>query len=110
VLTPGTTGEVLKMKSIVLLPFDKVAESAGIPLTVKSLAWTVAGSTGSLTLVMKSVGWVKTVRPHDGLVTVQGVEVGVGVAVALGVGVGVGVDPALQKISIDLNGVTPSLA
>ena len=74
-LTPGTTGEVLKWNNIVVLPFDKVAEFAEVPLTVKSLAWTVTGSTGSLTLIMKSVGWVKTITPHDGLVTVQGVAV-----------------------------------
>ena len=74
-LTSGITGEVLKWKVIVVLPFDKLAKSAGVSLTVKSLAWTVAGSTGSLTLIMKSVGGVKTIRPHAGLVTVQGVAV-----------------------------------
>jgi hypothetical protein len=40
----------------------------------------------------------------------MGEAVGVAVVVALGVDVGVGVGPALQKISMDLNGVTPSLA
>ena len=63
VLRPGTAGEVLKMKSIVMLPFDKIAESAGIPLTVQSLAWTLAGSTGSLRLIPKSVGAVKGTHP-----------------------------------------------
>ena len=63
-LTSGTTGEVSKWKVIVVLPFDKLAKSAGVSLTVKSLAWTVAGSTGSLTLIMKSVGGInyKTTR------------------------------------------------
>jgi hypothetical protein len=37
VLRPCTAGEVLKMKSIVVLPFDMTAESAGILLTVRSL-------------------------------------------------------------------------
>ena len=34
----STVGVRLKMKSIVVLPFDTTAESAGIPLTVRSLA------------------------------------------------------------------------
>jgi len=33
-----SAGERLKMKSIVVLPFSTTAESAGIPLTVRSLA------------------------------------------------------------------------
>ena len=48
---------------------------AVIPLTIKSLAWTVTGSTGSLTSIMKSVGGTRTVNPHVGLVTVQPVAV-----------------------------------
>ena len=65
----------MKWKAIVVLPFNKLAESAGVLLTVKSLGWTVPGSTASLTLIMKSVGRVKTIRPHAGLVTVQAVAV-----------------------------------
>ena len=81
-LTPCTTGEVLKKKSIVVLPFVITTEFAGAPFTVKSLASTVAGSTGSLTLTMKSVGAVPVTRlPHAGLVTEQGAGVGVGVGV-----------------------------
>ena len=38
-------------------PFDNEAIRR-IPFTVKSVAWTVAGSTGSLKLITKSVGWV----------------------------------------------------
>ena len=53
VFMPGTAGEVLKMKSITVLLFNKVNESAGIPFTVKSLASRVAGFTGSLTSRMK---------------------------------------------------------
>ena len=98
------------MKSIVKLPFTTVAESAGVPLTVKSLAWTVVGSTDSLTLIMKTVGWVNT-TPGQEVVTEQGAGVGVGVAVGVAVGVGVtvavgvGVGPAGQLVSIELNGV-----
>jgi hypothetical protein len=67
VLTPGTAGEVLKTNSIVELPFIKANESAGIPLHIKSLGCTVAGSTGSLTLTSKSVGGVKTTLPQPAL-------------------------------------------
>jgi hypothetical protein len=57
VFWPGTTGDVLKMKRIVVLPLMTVAEFAGVPFTVKSLGWTVPGSTGgSLTLISKTVG------------------------------------------------------
>jgi len=76
VLRPDTTGEVLKWKVIVVLPFVTTTEYAVAPLTLKSLAWTVDGSTGSLTFTTKSVGRVKMVIPHEELVTVQGVEVG----------------------------------
>ena len=62
VFSPSTTGEVVKVKSIVWFPFDKVAVSAGVPFTVKSLAWTVDGSAGSLRLTVKSVGAVPITR------------------------------------------------
>ena len=45
------------------------------PLILKSLAWTVDGSTGLLTFTTKSLGRVKMVYSHEGLVTVQGVAV-----------------------------------
>ena len=90
---------------------------AGVPLTIKSLAWTVTGSIGSLTSIMKSVGGTTTIIPHIGLFTVQpeGVGVGLGGTVAVGVGeavavavaVGVGVGP-WQETSVELSGV-PSL-
>ena len=57
----------------------KAEASAGIPFTVKSLASTVAGSTAQLRLISKVVGGVKTVPPHDELVTEQDMGVGVGV-------------------------------
>jgi len=75
VLRAGTIGEMLKWKVIVVLPFVRTTESAGAPLTLKSLAWTLDGSTGSLTFTTKSLGWVKMVIPHAALVTVQGVAV-----------------------------------
>ena len=53
-----TTGELLKWKVIVPLPLLKTNEFAAVPFTVKSLALTVAGFTGSLRLTMKSVGCV----------------------------------------------------
>jgi hypothetical protein len=37
VLRPCVTGEVLKWKVIVVLPFDKIAVFAGVPFTMKSL-------------------------------------------------------------------------
>ena len=49
---------LLKWKVIVVLPLLNTNEFAGVPFTVKSLAWTVAGSTASLRLITKSVGWV----------------------------------------------------
>jgi hypothetical protein len=77
VFMPGTAGVVLKMKSINVLLFDKVNESAGIPFTVKSLASRVAGSTGSLTSRVKSIGCTEMIAPQvrKGLVTKQGVAV-----------------------------------
>jgi hypothetical protein len=67
VLTPGTAGEVLKTNSIVVLAFTKANESAGIPLHIKSVGCTVAGSTGSLTLTSKTVGGVVTMLPQPAL-------------------------------------------
>ena len=68
VLRPGTTGEIPipKWKVNVVLPFDTTTESAWIPLILKSLAWTVDGSTGSLTVTTQSVGRVKMVIPPRG--------------------------------------------
>ena len=51
-----TTGVLLKWKVMVRLPLDKAKLFAGVPLTEKSLAWTVAGSTASDRLITKSVG------------------------------------------------------
>src|SRR5438105_13766379 len=79
VLTPGTAGDVLKMNSIVVSPFTKVTLSAVVPFTVKSLASRVAGSTGSVTLTVKSVGGTKTTLSEPALVTEH--EAGVGIDV-----------------------------
>jgi hypothetical protein len=82
----------------VVLPLLNATVFAAIPLTVKSLAWTVAGSTPSLTSIMKSVGWLN-ITPGQEVVTEQPVGVGVAVAVAVAVGVdvavAVGVDVAV---------------
>ena len=43
---------------------------AAMPFTVKSLAWRVAGFTGSVTLTTKSVGWVEIMLPQAGVVVV----------------------------------------
>lgn len=77
VFMPGTAGVVLKMKSINVLLFDKVNESAGIPFTVKSLASRDAGSSGSLTARVKSIGCTEMIAPQvrKGLVTEQGAAV-----------------------------------
>jgi hypothetical protein len=96
VFWPGTAGELTYWKVILVLPFVKEKASAGIPFTVKSLAWTVAGSTGQLRSILKTVGGVKKVVPQGGLVTEQGEEVGVGVAVGVDVAVAVGVDVGLD--------------
>jgi hypothetical protein len=85
VLRPGTTGEVLKWKTIVPLPLMSANELAGVPLTVKALAWTVAGLAGSLRSIMKSVGWLNITLGQE-VVTEQ--PVGVGVTVGVGEGVG----------------------
>jgi hypothetical protein len=69
--------------------------SAGVPLTVKSLAWTVAGSAGSLRLTVNSVGGVPTTMPPQAVLVT---EQPVGVAVAVGVGVGVGGENCAQYL------------
>jgi len=47
---------------------------AAIPLTIKSLGWTVTGSIGSLTSMTKSVGFT-TMVPQILLLTVQALAV-----------------------------------
>ena len=44
---PGTTGEALNWKVMLSPPPLTMSLSAGVPLTVKSLGWTVVGSTGA---------------------------------------------------------------
>jgi len=73
----------------VVLPLLNATVFAAIPLTVKSLAWTVAVFTASLRLIMKSTGWVLMVLLQAGVVGVTEQPVGVGVAVAVAVAVGV---------------------
>jgi len=68
---------------------------AAIPLTVKSLAWTVAVFTASVRLIMKSTGWVLMVLLQAGVMVVTEQPVGVGVAVAVAVAVGVAVGVAV---------------
>jgi hypothetical protein len=78
--------------------------SAGIPFTVKSLAWTFAGP-GGFRLTVKSVGGLKTVVPQIGLVTAQpgvGVTLGDAVGVAVGVDVGVAVAVAVA-VAVGVN-------
>src|SRR5438874_10796736 len=86
---PCPTGEALKWKVIVPPPPLIMSLSAGIPLTLKSLGWTVAGSTGALMPTTKSVSWVKTVLSQAGWepTTEQGGSIGVGLAVAVAVAV-----------------------
>jgi hypothetical protein len=104
VFWPGTTGEVLKWKAIVVSPLLSANELAGVPLTVKALAWTVAGLAGALRLIMKSVGWLNITLGQE-VVTEQ----------PEGVGVGVGVEPTsslLVKASgwyVPLMGTRPSI-
>ena len=94
VFWPPTTGEVLKWKVMLRSPLMMISLSAGVPLTVKSLAWTVAGSAGSLRLTVKSVGALPTtMRPQAALVTEQPVGVDVGVAV----GVGLAIDRSISR-------------
>jgi len=82
VCKPGmVTGDVVYWNRIVVLPLIKVTASAGIPLHVKSLGCTVAGSTGQATLTSKTVGGVNTTPPQPALVTEQDMGVGVGVGV-----------------------------
>jgi hypothetical protein len=95
VFWPCTAGEVLKWKFIMCPPLTIIKVSAGIPFTVKSLAWRVSGSTPSVRLTEKSVGGVNAVVPQFGLVTEQPAEVGVGVAVAVAVPVAVAVAVAV---------------
>jgi len=75
----------------VVLPLLNATVFAAIPLTVKSLAWTVAVFTASLRLIMKSTGWVLMVLLQAGVVGVTEQPAGVGVAVAVAVAVGVNV-------------------
>src|SRR5215471_18559563 len=79
-----TAGDVLKKKIIVVLPFDKLKELAGIPFTLKSLASRVAGSTGSVTSTSKAVSGAANAPPQSWLVTEQGGGVGVGVGLGDG--------------------------
>src|SRR3982751_2631072 len=69
----------------------------GVPLTVKSSAWTLSGFTGALTVTRKSVSWVKIVLPQDGTLptTAQGASLGVGVTLVVGVAVGVALTVAV---------------
>ena len=89
VFCPGVTGEALKWK---VMPVPATpSSSAGVPLTVKSLGWTLDGSTGAPMLTTKSVSWVKTVLLQAGSEpnAAQGASLGVGVTVAVGVAVAV---------------------
>ncbi len=93
----------MKMKRIVRLPFINTVPSAGIPLHVKSLACTVAGSTASLTLISKTVGWLNITLGQE-VVTEQPVGVGVGVGVGLGGTVAVGVTVAVAvAVAVGVN-------
>jgi hypothetical protein len=96
---PGTTGEALNWKVMVMPPPLTVSLSAGVPLTLKSPGWTVVGSTGALMLTTKSVNWVNTVLSQAGWepTTEQGGSMGVGDGVGLegAVAVAVGVDVAV---------------
>ena len=90
---PCPTGEAVNWKVMVSPPPLIMSPSAGIPLTLKSLGWTVAGSTGALMLTTKSVNWVNTVLLQAGWepTTEQGGSIGVGLAVAVAVAVAIGV-------------------
>jgi len=78
----------------------KVTASAGIPFTVKSLAWTVAGSTAQLRLISKVVGGVKTVMPQAALLTEQAAAVGVGVGVGAGLDCAQYLPPVLKTLTL----------
>ena len=72
---------------------------AGIPFTVKSLAWTVAGCTGSVRFIMKSTGWVLMVLLQAGGTRSHGkthqLSVGVGVLLRCAVDGVPPIDPAV---------------
>jgi hypothetical protein len=105
VFSPGTTGEALNWK-VMVVPL-MISLSAEVPLTVKSLGWTVNGSTAASMATTKLVSCVETVPPQGGWlpITEQGGSLGVGVglevavavavAVAVGVGVAAGVEVAV---------------
>jgi hypothetical protein len=90
-----------------MFPFCKAKVSAGMPLTMKSVGWTLLGSVGSLRLTVKSTGCVLITLPQPGLVMytkqTDGVGVGlggtvaVGVTVAVRVGVAVGVGVGVEE-------------
>ena len=90
---PCPTGEAVNWKVMVSPPPLIMSPSAGIPLTLKSLGWTVAGSTGALMLTTKSVNWVNTVLLQAGWepTTEQGGSIGVELAVAVAVAVAIAV-------------------
>ena len=90
---PCPTGEAVNWKVMVSPPPLIMSPSAGIPLTLKSLGWTVAGSTGALMLTTKSVNWANTVLLQAGWepTTEQGGSIGVGLAVAVAVAVAIAV-------------------
>src|SRR4029077_12534418 len=65
------TGEELKWNVICVEGGPVyVNEFAGVPLTVKSVAWTLEGSAGSLRLIMKSTGVVLMMLLQAGMVVV----------------------------------------
>src|ERR1051326_2103416 len=94
-LRPCTAGDILKWKTM-KVGLKIVSLSAGIPLTMKSVGWTLPGSVGSLSCTEKSTGCVLSTLSQRGsaMYTIQGEGVGVGVkgavAVAVAVGVGLG--------------------
>jgi hypothetical protein len=81
--------------------------SAGVPLTVKSVGWTLLGSVGSLKLTEKSTGCVLITlsqlgsvmftKQADGVGVGLGGTVAVGVTVAVRVGVTVGVGVGAEE-------------
>jgi hypothetical protein len=111
---PCTTGEALKWK--VIVPPPTISLSAEVPLTVKSLGWTLLGSTGANTLTTKSVSCAETVLPQGGWlpITEQGASLGVGigleVAVAVAVAVGVTIGVAVAVAVPVAVGVTTGVA
>jgi hypothetical protein len=95
VFSPGTTGEALNWK-VMVVPL-MISLSAEVPLTVKSLGWTVNGSTAASMATTKLVSCVETVPPQGGWlpITEQGGSLGVGVGLAVAVAVAVAVGVAL---------------